>query len=99
MHIAQVVFFVRYLLANEGSMAIYNMYPLQYINGYNVFSQYTNVLYLDGVSMRMGFGKNFVFNVMIQILLIILFWILSLCFGRKVTQLKRNKAESTSLGM
>ena len=92
MQIAQIVFFIRYLLGNSGSMAFYNMYPMQYINGYNVFATYTNVVNLDGVTMRMGLGKNFIFNVMIQVGLIVLFWLLSVCCGRKVDNLKRRGA-------
>ena len=99
MQVVQIVFFVRYLLSNSGSMAVYNMYPIQYINGYNPFSTYTNVLYLDSVTMRMGLGKNFIFNVMIQVALILFFWILSFCYSRKVDSLKLKGAEQTSLGM
>ena len=99
MQIAQIVFFVRYLLGNSGSMAVYNMYPLQYINGYNIFSAYDNVLHLDSVTMRMGLGKNFIFNVMIQVALIVLFWLISFYFSKKVNDLKLRGAEQTSLGM
>ena len=99
MQIVQIVFFVRYLLGNNGSMAIYNMYPIEYINGYNVFATYTNVVNLDSVTMRMGLGKNFIFNVMIQVALIIFFWIVSFCYSRKVETLKLKGAEQTSLGM
>jgi len=89
MQIAQTVFFIRYLLGNDGPMAVYNMYPLSYINGYNVFASYANVRYLDSVTMRMGLGKNFIFNVMVQVGLIIIFWLLNLLFERKVLDLKR----------
>ena len=89
MQILQIVYFVRYLLDNEGAMAVYNMESLGYINGYNLFMKYTNVMYLDGVLMRMGLGKNFIFNVYIQVALIITAWILCLWFGRKASNLKR----------
>ena len=49
--------------------------------------------------MRMGLGKNFVFNVMIQVALIILFWLISFYFSKKVNDLKLRGAEQTSLGM
>ena len=80
-------------------MAVYNMYPIQYINGYNVFTHYTNVLNLDSVTMRMGLGKNFIFNVMIQVGLIVFFWLVSFCYSRKVNTLRMKGAEQTSLGM
>ena len=75
------------------------MYPIQYINGYNVFTNYTNVLNLDSVTMRLGLGKNFIFNVMIQVGLIVFFWLVSFCYGKKVNTLKMKGAEQTSLGM
>jgi hypothetical protein len=89
MQIGQTAFFVRYLLGNSGPIAIYNMYPLSYINGYNAFTSYTNVMYLDSVTMRLGLSKNFVFNVMIQLGLIVLFWILYAYYTRKVKVMKR----------
>jgi cysteine-rich repeat protein len=98
MQIGQVVFFVRYLLQNGGAMAVYNIYPLQYINGYNFFGQYTNVLGLDSVTMRLGLGKNFAFNVMVQVGLIVLAWLGSVYFARKVSRLKWEKADHSSLG-
>jgi hypothetical protein len=99
MQIAQNVFFVRYLLGNSGPIAVYNMYPLSFINGYNVFASYANVRYLDSVTMRLGLGKNFIFNVMVQLGLIVIFWVLYVVFGRKVKDMKRRGYESTSLGM
>jgi len=89
MAIGQSVFFIRYLLGNNGPMPIYNMYPLSYINGYNVFASYTNVMYLDSVTMRLGLGKNFVFNVMPQLGLIFIFWLLEIYFSWKVRNMRR----------
>lgn len=45
-------------------------------------------MYLDSVLWRLGLGKTFVFNVMIQAGLIVIAWVFSYCFGRKVTGLK-----------
>jgi hypothetical protein len=88
MQLTQIVFFVRYLLQNSGPMPIYNMYPLSYINGYNPFSSYVNVRYLDGVTMRLGLGKQFLFNVMVQVGLIGVSWLLCFVFGRRVNSLR-----------
>ena len=96
MQIAQSIFFVRYLLQNNGPMAVYNMYPLNYINGFNYFASYSNVRFLDSVTMRLGLGKNFIFNVMVQLALIAIFIMLSLYFSRKVKGMKRNKYEETA---
>lgn len=82
MQILQLIFFIRYLLGDSGEMPFYNLYSLRYINGYNVFMEYRNVNGLDGAMMRMGLGKNFIFNVMFQVALIFVGWILVFCFGR-----------------
>lgn len=88
MQILQIVYFVRYLLDNSGDISFYDMESIGYINGYNVFDYYTNFMYLDSVLWRLGLGKTFVFNVMIQAGLIVIAWVFSYCFGRKVTGLK-----------
>jgi cysteine-rich repeat protein len=88
MQIAQTIFFVRYLLQDDGSMAVYNLRSLSLINGYNLFSSYTNVMDLDAVSMRLGLGKNFLFNVMIQIAVILLAWLARLICSRKINRLR-----------
>ena len=61
--------------------------------------EYPNIVQLDGVLIRMGIAKNFVFNVYAQIVLILLAWVASLFFGKKVANLKLAGAEHTSLGM
>lgn len=99
MQIAQTVFFVRYLMQNNGPIAIYNMYPLSYINGFNVFASYSNVRYLDSVTMRLGLGKNFIFNVMIQLGLILVLWLLYLYFSHKTQSMKRRGYEDSSAGL
>jgi hypothetical protein len=87
MQIAQTVFFVRYLLQDSGPMAVYNFCSLSFINGYNPFSSYTNVMNLDAVTMRLGFGKHFLFNVMIQVALILLAWLARLVCNRRIKRL------------
>lgn len=99
MQVLQLVFFVRFLLGNSGSMPLYNMHSISYINGYNPFTKYTNVMNLDGVLMRLGLGKNFVFNVMVQVFLIIVAWIFGIYFGSKAKDLKNKGAERTALGI
>jgi hypothetical protein len=54
---------------------------------------------LDGNLIRMGIGKNFVFNVMAQVGIIIIMWIVSSLLSRKVKNLKLTKAEMTPHGM
>jgi hypothetical protein len=88
MQILQIIFFVRYLLTNSNPLVFFNINSIKYINGYNFFSQYTNLRMLDGNLIRMGLGKNFVFNVMIQIVIIIVMGILSYWFSKKVKHLK-----------
>jgi hypothetical protein len=99
MQIAQTVFFVRYLLQDNGPMAVYNICSLSFINGYNPFSSYNNVRNLDGVTMRLGLGKHFLFNVILQTGLIILAWLGYLFFVCKVRQLRRLGADMTPIGM
>lgn len=92
MQVLQVVFFSRYLLANSGPMAVYNMYSIGYINGYNPFTKYTNILNLDGSLLRLGLSKNFVFNIMEQAVLIVLAWLLTWYLARKIAYLKAHGA-------
>jgi hypothetical protein len=90
---------MRYLLQNAGPMPVYSMYPLAYINGHNFMHYYQNVMQLDGVTMRMGFGKHFVFNVLVQVGLIGIAWIGLGWFARKARYLKSKRAERTDRGM
>lgn len=99
MQVLQVVFFSRYLLANSGPMGVYNMYSIGYINGYNPFMRYTNVMNLDGSLMRLGLSKNFIFNIIVQVALIALLWLVSWCYSRKATDLKRRNADSDAVGI
>jgi hypothetical protein len=99
MQVLQVVFFSRYLLANSGPMAVYNMHSINYINGYNPFTKYTNILNLDSSLLRLGLGKNLVFNIMVPTVLIALFWVISWCYSLKVANRKAGGAESTSTGI
>ena len=99
MQILQNVFFVRYLLDNSSPYVFFNINSVKYINGYNVFSQYTNFRLLDSTLIRMGLGKNFVFNVMAQAGIILLMWVVSGLCARKVRNLKLTRAEMTSQGM
>lgn len=92
MQILQNVFFVRYLLNNSSPYVFFNMNSIKYINGYNIFSQFSNFRYLDSSLLRMGIGKNFVFNVMEQVLIILIMWGLSLIFSRKIRNLKLTRA-------
>jgi hypothetical protein len=99
MQILQIIFFIRYLLTNSNPLVFFNINSIKYINGYNFFSQYANIRMLDGNLLRMGLGKTFVFNVMIQVAIIILMALLSYCFTRKVRHLKSVKAEQTTVEM
>lgn len=99
MQVLQVVYFVRFLLGNSGSMPLYNMYTISYINGYNPFTKYTNVMNLDGVLMRLGLSKNFSFNVMAQVFLIMVASIFTIYFGSKTKDLKAKGAERTAAGI
>jgi hypothetical protein len=80
-------------------MAVYNLRSLSFINGYNPFASYTNVRDLDGVTMRLGLGKNFLFNVIPQVFLIILAWLARLICSRKLRKLRRHEAERTASGI
>lgn len=74
------------------------MNSLKYINFYNFFSPYTNVRSLDGSLMRMGLTKTFLFNIIIQIFLLMLVWILFKIFDRKYLHMKRlNVADNPKL--
>lgn len=75
-------------------MAVYNMYSMAYINGYNPFMQYTNVMNLESSLMRLGLGKNFVFNIAVQVVLIVLLWVISWCYASKATDIKARGGES-----
>jgi hypothetical protein len=99
MQIAQTVFFVRYLLQDSGPMAVYNLCSLSLINGYNPFASYANVRDLDGVTMRLGLGKHFLFNVIPQVVLILLAWLARLTCSRKVSKLRRHGAENSYEGI
>lgn len=99
MQILQIIFFVRYLLTNSNPLVFFNINSIKYINGYNFFSQYSNIRMLDGNLLRMGLGKTFVFNVMVQIAIIIIMALLSYWFSRKIRHLKGGKANQTSIGM
>jgi len=99
MQILQIIFFLRYLLTNTNPLVFFNINSIKYINGYNFFSQYTNIRMLDGNLLRMGLGKSFVFNVMIQVAIIIIMALFSYWFIRKIRHLKIRKADQTSVGM
>jgi len=99
MQTVQLVFFVRYILGNNGPMAVYSMYPLAYINGYNPFAAYSNVYQLDSVTMRMNFTKTFFFNSAAQIVLVIVSIILYFIFKNKVDKMKLMKIEMTPSGL
>lgn len=74
------------------------MNSLKYINYYNFFSPYTNVRSLDGTLMRMGLTKTFLFNIIIQIVLLILVWILFKIFDGKYLKMKKqNVADNVGL--
>lgn len=99
MQILQIIFFARYLLTNSSPLVFFNINSIKYINGYNFFSQYTNLRMLDGNLIRMGLGKTFIFNVMVHVAVIIILALVSIWFSRKVKQLKLNRAEQTSSGI
>jgi hypothetical protein len=99
MQVLQLVFFTRSLLNNYSPAALFNINSIRYINLYNYFTQYTNVRNLDGDFIRMGLGKNFSFNIGIQVFIIILFWIGYLYYNLKVKRLKTGSVQSTSVGM
>jgi hypothetical protein len=88
MQIAQTVFFVRYLLQDNGPMAVYNLCSLSLINGFNPLASYTNVRDLDGVTMRLGLGKHFLFNVLFQVVLILLAWFARFICSRRANSLQ-----------
>jgi hypothetical protein len=99
MSILQSVYFIRYLLQDSGPPAVYNINSIHYIDLYNFFSQYTNVRFLDANLLRMGLGKNFAFNVGIQIAVILILWLLWVYFSRRNAFLKKMGVAQTSLGM
>jgi hypothetical protein len=80
-------------------MAVYNLCSLSLINGYNPFSSYSNVRDLDGVTMRLGLGKHFLFNVIPQVVLILLAWLAHLTCSRKLSKLRQHGAERTAEGI
>jgi hypothetical protein len=89
MQIAQTVFFVRYLLQDSGPIAIYNLCSLSFINGFNPFASYSNVRDLDSVTMRLGLGKHFLFNVIFQVTLILLAWLARIICNRMASSLQQ----------
>lgn len=87
--VTQIVFFTRFLVNGTQSETFQSANSLKYINLYNFFSSYTNVRSLDGTLMRMGLTKTFLFNVVIQIALLVLVWILFKIFDGKYLYMKR----------
>jgi hypothetical protein len=80
-------------------MAVYNLCSLSLINGYNPFASYANVRNLDGVTMRLGLGKHFLFNVTFQVSLILLAWLVRLIYLHKARQLRQSGAGMTPVGL
>ena len=83
MQIILTIYFIRYLEVNDGISSIYNLYELGYLNGYNIFYSYVNVYNLDSVTMRLGLTKNFIFNIMIPLVFVVVMWLGYFVFDKK----------------
>lgn len=96
--VTQIVFFTRFLVTGTQSETFQSANSMKYINLYNFFSPYTNVRSLDGTLMRMGLTKTFLFNVILQMSLLVIVWILFKIFDGKYLHMKRlNIVDNTSL--
>jgi cysteine-rich repeat protein len=93
--VTQIVFFTRYMIADGNSGTFQALNSLKYINFYNFFSDYPNVHKLLGPLIRLGISKSFLFNVLIQVFLLVVVWIFFAFFNNKYSKVKQmNLTES-----